>query len=109
VISVVLSEQEFRHAADRAFDDTLRTLLPLADREGFDIDHQSSVLRIEFDQPAATSFVVNAHAPARQIWVSAMGRAYRLSWDADAAAFTLDGETLSALVERLTHTFLRSP
>ena len=105
----MLSEQEFRHAVDRAFGDTLRTLLPLADREGFDIDRQSAVLRIEFDQPAVTSFVVNAHTPARQIWVSAMGRAYRLSWDTDAAAFTLAGETLPALVERLTRDFLRGP
>ena len=104
-----MTEQEFRHAVDRAFDDTLRALLPLAEREGFDIDRGAAVLRIEFDQPVTTSFVVNAHGPARQIWVSAMGRAHRLTWDADAAAFTLDGETLPALVERLTRVFLRGP
>jgi iron donor protein CyaY len=103
----MLSEQDFRHAVDRAFDDTLRTLLPLADREGFDIDRQAAVLRLEFDQPAATTFIVNAHAPARQIWVSAMGRAYRLTWDAAAAAFTLGGETLPALLTRLTRDVLR--
>ncbi len=105
----MLSEQEFRHAVDRTFDDALRALLPLADREGFDIDRQSAVLRLAFDQPSSTSFVVNAHAPARQIWVSAMGRAYRLSWDAAAAAFTLDGERLPALLERLTREFLQAP
>jgi hypothetical protein len=38
-----------------------------------------------------------------------MGRAYRLAWDTDAAAFTLEGETLPALVERLTRDFLRGP
>jgi frataxin-like iron-binding protein CyaY len=104
-----LTEQEFRHAVDRAFDDTLRALVPLADREGFDIDRAPAVLRLAFDQPASTTFVVNAHAPARQVWVSAMGRAYRLTWDADAAAFTLEGETLPVLLERLTRDFLHAP
>lgn len=104
-----MTDQEFRHAVDRAFDDTLRALAPLADREGFDIDRESAVLRLAFDPPASTTFVVNAHAPARQLWVAAMGRAYRLTWDADAAAFTLAGETLPALLERLTRDVLRGP
>ena len=104
-----MTEQEFRHAADRALDETLRAVLPLADREGFDIDREYGVLQITFDRPASTTVVVNAHAPARQIWVSAMGRAYRLTWSTDASAFTLDGETLSALVERLTRDVLRGP
>jgi iron donor protein CyaY len=103
-----LTDQEFRHAVDRTFDDTLRALVPLAEREGFDIDRQSAVLRLAFDQPSSTSFIVNAHAPARQIWVSAMSRAYRLSWDDTAAAFTSGGERLPALLERLTREFLRS-
>lgn len=104
-----MTEHEFRHAADRALDETLRALVPLADREGFDVDVQYGVLQITFDRPASTKFIVNAHAPARQIWVSAMGRAYRLAWSANTAAFTLDGETLAALVERLTRDVLRGP
>jgi iron donor protein CyaY len=103
-----LTDQEFRHAVDRTFDDALRALLPVADREGFDVDRQGAVLRLAFDHPTSTTFVVNAHAPARQIWVSAMGRAYRLAWDADAAAFTLQGEALPALLERLTRDFLQA-
>jgi len=70
----MLSEQEFRHAADRALDETLRALVPLADREGFDVDRQHGILRLTFDRPASMTFIVNAHAPARQIWVSAQGR-----------------------------------
>jgi len=105
----MLSEQEFRHAADRALDETLRALVPLADREGFDVDRQHGILRLTFDRPASMTFIVNAHAPARQIWVSAQGRAYRLSWSAAHAAFTLEGETLPTLVERLTRAFLRLP
>jgi len=105
----MLSEQQFRHAADRALDDTLRALMPLSDREGFDVDREHGVLQLTFDRPASTKFVVNAHTPARQIWVSALGRAYRLSWSPDVAAFTLEDETLPALVERLIRDFLRGP
>ena len=104
-----MTEQEFRHAADRALEETLRALVPLADRDGVDVDREYGVLKVTFERPQPTTFVVNAHAPARQIWVSAMGRAYRLAWSEDAAAFTLDGETLPALVERLTRDFLRGP
>lgn len=105
----MLTEHEFRLAADRALDETLRALVPLADCEGFDVDRQHGALQITFDRPASTKFVVNAHAPTRQIWVSAMGRAYRLAWSTDAGAFALDGETLATLVERLTREFLRGP
>lgn len=103
-----MTDREFRLAADRALDEALHALVPLADREGFDVDRQYGVLQIAFDRPHAATFVVNAHAPAQQIWVSALGRAYRLSWSPDAAAFALDGETLTALVERLTRGFLGS-
>jgi len=104
-----LTEQQFRLAADRALDETLRALVPLADREGFDLDRQHGVLQLTFDHPAPATFVVNAHAPAQQVWVSAMGRAYRLAWSQDLGAFALEGETLAALVERLTREFLRGP
>jgi CyaY protein len=104
-----LTDQEFRHAVDRALDETLRALVPLAEREGFDVDRLHGILQLAFDAPAAAQFVVSPFAPARQIWVSARGRAYRLAWSTDAAAFVLEGETLPALVQRLTHDFLHGP
>jgi iron donor protein CyaY len=102
-----LTESEFRQAVDRALDDTLRALVPLADREGFDVDRAGAVLQLTFDRPLSTKFVVNAQAPAQQIWVSALGRAYRLSWNTEAGAFTVAGETLPALLDRLTREFVR--
>lgn len=101
-----MTDSEFRHAVDRALDDTLRALVPLADREGFDVDRAGAVLQLTFDRPIPTTFVVNAHAPARQIWVSALGRAYRLSWNTEDGAFTLGGETLPALLDRLARQFV---
>ena len=104
-----LSEQEFRLEADRALEQALRALMPLAEQEGFDVELQDGVLQIVFSVPAPTKFVVSPNAPARQIWVSAMSRGYKLGWASEASAFALEGETLSALLERLTLTYLGGP
>ena len=106
----MLTEQDFRLAADRALAQALRALLPLADQEGFDVELQNGVLQIVFEHPVKATFVVSPNAPARQIWVSAMSRSYKLSWTADRSAFTLDGgDTLAALLERLALNYIGGP
>jgi iron donor protein CyaY len=104
----VLSEQEFRVRSDEALESAQRALLPLADSAAFEIELQNGVLNLVFEEPVEARFVVSPNAPVRQIWVSAMARSYKLSWAADAGTFALDGETLPALLERLTQTFLAS-
>src|SRR5437762_1951485 len=103
-----LSEQEFRVKSDEALESARRSLLPLADSEGFEVELQNGVLNLVFEEPIETKFVVSPNAPVRQIWVSAMARSYKLSWHADTGAFTLDAETLPQLLDRLARTFLRS-
>ena len=101
-----LSEQEFRLKSVEALEQARRALTPLADDEGFEIELQNGVMNLEFEEPAAGKFVVSPNAPVRQIWVSAMSRSYKLSWSPEADAFTLDGEALPQLLERLARTFL---
>jgi frataxin-like iron-binding protein CyaY len=101
-----LSEQEFRVKSDQALDAARHALLPLADRDGFEVELQNGVLNIVFEEPVETKFVVSPNAPVRQIWVSAMARSYKLAWAPDLDAFALDGETLPQLLDRLAHTFL---
>ena len=101
-----MTEQEFRLQADRALEGLQRTLLPLADDEGVEVELQNGVLQVIFEEPSAAKFVVSPNAPVRQIWVSAMSRSYKLAWSADASAFVLDGEALSSLVERLARLHL---
>jgi frataxin len=103
-----LTEQEFRLQADRALEGLQRGLLPLADEEGFEVELQNGVLQVIFEDPSPAKFVVSPNAPVLQIWVSAMSRSYKLAWSTDAGAFTLDNETLSALVERLARQHLAS-
>ncbi|HZM94078.1 MAG TPA: iron donor protein CyaY [Vicinamibacterales bacterium] len=101
-----MTEQEFRLQADRALEGVQRSLLPLADEEGFEVELQNGVLQVIFEEPSAAKFVVSPNAPVRQIWVSAMSRSYKLAWSPDVSAFTLDSEPLSALVQRLTRQHL---
>ncbi|HET9360338.1 MAG TPA: iron donor protein CyaY [Vicinamibacterales bacterium] len=103
---MALSEQEFRLQADRALEGVQRALLPMADREGFEVELQNGVLQVVFEDPSPAKFVVSPNAPVRQIWVSAMSRSYKLAWNQDASTFQLDGESLGALVERLTRQYL---
>ena len=95
-----LSEQEFRLQADHALEALQRSLMPLADSEGIEVELQNGVLQVIFEDPPA-KFVVSPNAPVRQIWVSALSRSFKLAWSPDASSFTLDGETLDALVTRL--------
>ncbi|MGE3507598.1 MAG: frataxin domain-containing protein [Vicinamibacterales bacterium] len=102
----MLTEQEFRVRSDEALEQARRTLLPLADAEGFEVELHDGVLDLVFEEPTEGKFVVSPNAPVRQIWVSAMARSYKLGWSADHRAFTLDGEPLADLLGRLARTFL---
>ncbi len=103
-----LTEQDFRLKADDALEDLQRTLLPLADQEGFEVELQNGVLQIVFEDPAPAKFVVSPNAPVRQMWVSAMSRGYKLSWSAELSSFVLDRDTLNGFVGRLVREYLNA-
>ncbi|MBM3777513.1 MAG: iron donor protein CyaY [Acidimicrobiia bacterium] len=94
-----LSDQEFRVKADDALAAAQKALLPLADEHDFEVELQNGVLQVLFEEPAPAKFVVSPNAPVRQIWVSAMSRSFKLAWA--GGGFALDGESLSALLDRL--------
>ena len=101
-----LSEQEFRVKSDDALEDVRRSLLPLADEAGFEVELQNGVLALVFEEPQDTKFVVSPNAPVRQMWVSAMARSFKLSWAPESGVFALNGESLPVLLDRLTREFL---
>jgi CyaY protein len=103
-----ISEQDFRIQADHALERAQRSLLPLADEEGFEVELQNGVLQVLFEEPSPAKFVVSPNAPVRQIWVSALSRSFKLSWVSDDSAFALDGVTLEQLLQRLVREFLNS-
>lgn len=101
-----LSDQEFRVRADEALDALRHALVGLADAQDFEVELQNGVLDVAFEEPSAARFIVSPNAPVRQVWVSALGRGYKLSWSAEAGTFVLAGETLAALVDRLVRQHL---
>jgi CyaY protein len=105
-MTVTISEQDFRLAADRALEQLQRSLLPLADEHGFEVELQNGVLQIVFEDPSPAKFVVSPNAPVRQMWVSAMSRSYKLTWQPESSTFALDGESLDAMMKRLSQQFL---
>jgi iron donor protein CyaY len=102
-----LSDQEFRIKSDDALDRARRSLLDLADQQGFEVGLQNGVLNLEFEEPEETKFVVSPNAPTRQIWVAAMTKSYKLAWSSELGDFALNGEALPQLLGRLARTFLR--
>ena len=101
-----LSEQDFRVRSDAALEQARRALLPLSDLQGFEVEFSEGTLNVMFDEPSEGRFVVSPNAPVRQIWVSAMAKSYKLSWEPDTATFALNGETLVQLLDRLARSFL---
>ena len=101
-----LTDQDFRLEADRALESLQRSLMPMADEHGFEVELQNGVLQIVFEDPSPTKFVVSPNAPVRQIWVSAMSRSYKLTWQPESSTFALDGESLETLIKRLAHQFV---
>ena len=87
--------------SDEALERARHALLPLADEEGFEVELQNGVLQIVFEDPSPAKFVVSPNAPVRQMWVSALSRSYKLPWSPEQGGFALDGEPLTALLERL--------
>ena len=103
-----LTDQDFRLEADRALEHLQRSLMPLADEHGFEVELQNGVLQIVFEDPSPAKFVVSPNAPVRQIWVSAMSRSFKLTWHPESSSFVLDGESLDALITRLSNQFLNA-
>lgn len=106
---MALSEQEFRLRSDEALEGARRDLLALADEAGFEVELQNGVLNLVFEEPTEAKFVVSPNAPVRQVWVSAMARSYKLSWAPELGAFSLNGEALPQLLDRLTRAFFDTP
>jgi CyaY protein len=103
---MTLPDQEFRIKSDDALHQTQRSLMGLADEAGFEVELQSGVLNVVFEEPTETKFVVSPNAPVRQVWVSAMGKSYKLAWAPELGAFALNGERLADLLDRLARSFL---
>ncbi len=99
----MLDEQTFHREADEALESVRKALEPAAEEHGFEVDYNSGVLAIEFEDPSPAKFVISPNTPVRQVWVSALARSFKLEWNEDQKTFRLaeTGETLRELIARL--------
>jgi len=102
-----MDDQQFRNRADDALEDLNSALIVAADIHGFDVDFQNGALTVEFEEPPS-KFVVSPNAPVHQIWISALSRSFKLSWDEDTQAFIYPetGESLHTVMSKVIGTHL---
>lgn len=100
----MLDETEFRRVVEKAIEELKQHLIlkEEEDEAGFEVEEQSGVLNVLFEEPGG-KFVVTPNTPMRQIWISALATSFKLDWDATKSVFVLPrtGETLVALLDRL--------
>lgn len=96
------TEGDFRKRADHALNQLKKALYAAEDEGSFEVEEQSGVLNVVFEQPPG-KFVVTPNAPVRQIWISALSTSFKLDWDEVEYNFVLPktGEDLNTLVGRL--------
>jgi len=89
---------------EATFDTTAELVLSrlesaLNDVDGVDVDLESGILTIEFED--GVRFVVNSHRAARQIWMAAGASAWHFDVDASTGVWTAkkSGDELWAQIE----------
>ena len=97
----MIDEQDFKKRADEALTALNRHLIAASDDYGFEVDFNAGALGVEFEDPPA-KFVISPNTPARQIWVSANNKSYKLDWDVVENTFvhSESGDSLKRLIEK---------
>ena len=97
----MLDENDFRKRADAALDSLKKSLMEAEESAEIEVEDQSGVLHISFED--RSKFIISPNAPVRQIWISAMATSFKLDWSDSEKGFVLSktGERLKALVARL--------
>src|SRR5260370_41637421 len=97
----MLDELDFKKRGDEALTHLNRDLIAASDDFGFEVDFNSGALGVEFEDPPA-KFVISPNTPARQIWVSANNKSYKLDWDIVENTFVHSdsGDSLKSVLEK---------
>ena len=96
-----LSEAEFRTHCDPALERLNRALDVVAENYEAGVLFQNGVLTIDIEDPNPGKIVISPNSPARQIWISAQSRSFKLDWSGSDFVLAATGEPLRILVARL--------
>ena len=99
-----ISEAEFQEKAENGILELERAFGDLAEDRDLDVQVQSNVLTVSFEEGEPGRFIVSPNSSVSQLWVSARMASYKLDWSSDENAFVLasTGETLKQLMTRVT-------
>jgi len=99
-----VSEAEFQEKAEHAILELERAFGELAEDRDLDVQVQSNVLTVSFEEGEPGRFIVSPNSSVNQLWVSARMASYKLDWSSEHNAFVLasTGETLKQLMTRVT-------
>jgi len=106
-----MKEEEFQRRAEQALAELETAFGRLAAKHDVDVDLEGGVLRVTFEEPEHSVFVVNPNGPARQVWVSALLQSFKFDWLDDEQRFGLSGtrEPLREVMQRLAREQLGDP
>lgn len=99
-----ISEAEFQNRSEEAISELERLFGALAEERDIDVQVESGVLNVSFEEGEPGRFIVSPNSSVRQLWVSARMASYKLDWIDESRGFVYAGndETLRQLMTRLT-------
>lgn len=99
-----IGEAEFQEKAEQGILELERAFGDLAEDRDLDVQVQSNVLTVSFEEGEPGRFIVSPNSSVSQLWVSARMASYKLDWSSEQSAFVLasTGETLKQLMTRVT-------
>ncbi|MFY9607796.1 MAG: iron donor protein CyaY [Blastocatellia bacterium] len=99
-----ITEAEFQKNAETAIAQLEASFARVAEDRDLDVQVESGVLSVEFDEGEPGKFIVSPNSSVRQLWVSARVSSFKFDWSDEAGGFVLagTGESLKQVMTRLT-------
>ncbi|HSF24358.1 MAG TPA: iron donor protein CyaY [Blastocatellia bacterium] len=99
-----ITEAEFQKNVENAIGQLEASFARLAEDHDLDVQVESGVLSVEFDEGEPGKFIVSPNSSVKQLWVSARVSSFKFDWSDETGGFVLagTGEPLKQVMTRLT-------
>jgi CyaY protein len=99
-----ITDAEFQRNAENAIAQLEAAFARVAEDRDLDVQVQSGVLSVEFDEGEPGKFIVSPNSSVKQLWVSARVSSFKFDWSDETGGFVLagTGEPLKQVMTRLT-------
>lgn len=99
-----ITEVAFQQKAEDAISQLESSFARLAEDRDLDVQVESGVLSVSFEEGEPGRFIVSPNSSVRQLWVSARVSSFKFDWSDSTGGFLLagTGEPLKQVMTRLT-------